>query len=75
MQADQTLDTKGLSCPMPVVKSKKSIDGMESGQILEIEATDKGAKNDLSAWAKSNGHELLQETEEEGVLKFWVKKG
>lgn len=75
IQVDQTLDAKGLSCPMPVVKSKKAIDGMESGQILEIEATDKGAKNDLSAWAKSSGHELLQETEEDGVLKFWVKKG
>jgi tRNA 2-thiouridine synthesizing protein A len=42
--------------------------------VLEIHATDKGAKNDLEAWAKSGGHELLQ-TEEGDVLKFWIKKG
>ncbi|WP_199868508.1 sulfurtransferase TusA family protein, partial [Virgibacillus senegalensis] len=48
---------------------------IESGQILEIHATDKGAKSDLTAWTKSGGHELLKNTEENDVLKFWIKKG
>ena len=47
----------------------------ESGQILEIHTSDKGAKNDFSAWAKSVGHELLKHEEENDVLKFWIKKG
>lgn len=75
MQADQTLDAKGLSCPMPVVKAKKAIDELQSGQVLQIDATDKGAKSDLAAWAKSSGNELMEETQEDGVLKFWIKKG
>jgi tRNA 2-thiouridine synthesizing protein A len=75
MNADKVLDAKGLACPMPIVKTKKAMDELESGQILEIHATDKGAKNDLAAWAKSGSHQLLQDAEEDGVLKFWIKKG
>ncbi|PLT30926.1 sulfurtransferase TusA family protein [Peribacillus deserti] len=75
MKADKFLDAKGLACPMPIVKTKKAMDQMENGQILEIHATDKGAKNDLSAWAKSGGHELVDHNEENGVLKFYLKKG
>ncbi|KMY48690.1 sulfurtransferase TusA family protein [Peribacillus loiseleuriae] len=72
---DQVLDAKGLACPMPIVKTKKAINALESGQVLEIHTTDKGAKNDLSAWAKSGGHELLKHEVENDVLKFWIKKG
>jgi tRNA 2-thiouridine synthesizing protein A len=72
--ANKVLDAKGLSCPMPIVKTKKAMDELESGQILEVHATDKGAKNDLKAWAQAVGHELLADTEENGVLKFWIKK-
>ncbi|MDC3417162.1 sulfurtransferase TusA family protein [Aquibacillus salsiterrae] len=75
MNADKLLDAKGLACPMPIVKTKKAINELNTGEVLEIHATDKGAKSDLTAWAKSGGHELLQDTEEDGVLKFWVKKG
>jgi tRNA 2-thiouridine synthesizing protein A len=75
MNADKLLDAKGLACPMPIVKTKRAIDELNSGEVLEIHATDKGAKSDLTAWAKSGGHELLQDTEEDGVLKFWIKKG
>ena len=58
------LDAKGLACPMPIVKTKKSMDILETGQVLEIHTTDKGAKNDLTAWARSGGHELLKIEEE-----------
>ncbi|WP_077324842.1 sulfurtransferase TusA family protein [Virgibacillus siamensis] len=74
MEATKLLDAKGLACPMPIVKAKKAIGEINSGDVLEIHATDKGSKSDLTAWAKSGGHELLQDTEENGVFKFWIKK-
>jgi len=75
MNADKLLDAKGLACPMPIVKTKKSMNDMETGQVLEIHATDKGAQADLAAWSRSGGHELVQSTEENGIFKFWIKKG
>ncbi|MFC0273462.1 sulfurtransferase TusA family protein [Metabacillus herbersteinensis] len=75
MDVTKVLDAKGLACPMPIVKTKKAMNELESGQVLEIHATDKGAKNDLTAWAKSGGHEFLNHEEENDVLKFWIKKG
>ena len=75
MKSDKLLDAKGLACPMPIVKTKKAINELEPGQVLEVHATDKGAKADLAAWSRSGGHELIQSAEEEGVLKFWIKKG
>jgi tRNA 2-thiouridine synthesizing protein A len=74
VQANKVLDAKGLSCPMPIVRAKKAMDELKSGQILEIHATDQGTKNDLKAWVKSVGHELIADTEENGILKFWIKK-
>lgn len=50
------------------------MDTLQSGQVLEIHVTDKGAKNDLSAWAKSAGHEMIDMVEEGDVLKFWIRK-
>ncbi|MFC2948155.1 sulfurtransferase TusA family protein [Virgibacillus sediminis] len=75
MEATKVLDAKGLACPMPIVRTKKAIEEINTGEVLEVHATDKGAKSDLTAWAKSVGHELLEDTEEDGVLKFWIKKG
>ncbi|WP_096200535.1 sulfurtransferase TusA family protein [Bacillus sp. FJAT-45350] len=75
MNSTKVLDAKGLACPMPIVRTKKAMTELESGDVLEIHATDKGAKNDLTAWAKSGGHELVQDTEGDGVFKFWIKKG
>lgn len=75
MNADKVLDAKGLACPMPIVKTRKAIKEIDSGQILEVQTTDKGAKSDLTAWAKSTGHELLDSKEESDVFTFWIKKG
>ncbi|WP_416151657.1 sulfurtransferase TusA family protein [Salipaludibacillus sp. HK11] len=75
MNVTKILDAKSLACPMPIVKTKKSIAELEIGQILEVHATDKGAKNDLVAWSKSGGHELIADEEEDGILKYWIKKG
>lgn len=74
MRADKVLDAKGLSCPMPIVKTKKAMDSLQSGQVLEVQATDKGSKSDLAAWAKSSGHTLLETKEEDGVLTFFIRK-
>ena len=75
MESTKLLDAKGLACPMPIVKTKKAIGELETGQVLEVHTTDKGSKNDLTAWAKSGGHEILKDEEENGVFKFWIKKG
>lgn len=75
MSVDKFLDAKGLACPMPIVKTKKAMNEIITGQVLEIHTTDKGAINDLSAWAKSGGHELIRHEEEDNVQKFWIKKG
>jgi tRNA 2-thiouridine synthesizing protein A len=75
MNADKVLDAKGLACPMPIVKTRKAIKEIESGQILEVQTTDKGAKSDLTAWAKTTGHELVESKEEYDVFTFWIKKG
>lgn len=55
-------------------QNKKAMNELESGQILEVHATDKGAKNDLTAWSKSGGHDLLEQTDEGDILKFWIQK-
>jgi len=75
MKATKVLDAKGLACSMPIVKTKKAINDLASGEILEIQVTDKGAKNDLAAWAKSGGHELINHEVDDDVLKFWIRKG
>lgn len=75
MNIDQTLDAKGMACPMPVVRARKVMKQMETGQVLEIEATDKGSVADLAAWSKSGGHELIEHTENAGVFTFLIKKG
>ncbi|GAK08006.1 sulfurtransferase TusA family protein [Geomicrobium sp. JCM 19038] len=75
MKITKVVDAKGMACPMPIVKTKKEMKQLESGDILEVQATDKGALKDFEAWAKSTGHELLQTKEADGVLTFHIKKG
>ncbi|GEN44688.1 sulfurtransferase TusA family protein [Alkalibacillus haloalkaliphilus] len=75
MNITKTLDAKGLACPMPIVRTKKAIDEVNPGEVLEVVATDAGAKSDLTAWTNSSGHELLEAKEEDGVYTFYVQKG
>jgi TusA-related sulfurtransferase len=75
MNADKMLDAKGLACPMPIVKTRKAMNDLQTGQVLEIHVTDKGAKADIAAWSKSGGHELVEMEEENDNLKFWIRKG
>jgi tRNA 2-thiouridine synthesizing protein A len=74
IKPDVVLDTKGLNCPMPVLKTKKAIDALTSGQILEVISTDAGSKSDISALLKRLGHELVEIKEDGGVIEFYIKK-
>jgi tRNA 2-thiouridine synthesizing protein A len=71
---DQELDACGLNCPLPILRAKKALAGLESGQILRIVATDPGAVKDFEAFAKQTGNELLETNEESGKFSFRVKK-
>ncbi len=75
MMADIVIDAKGLACPMPIVKAKKGIDSIQSGQVMELQTTDKGSMNDFQAWVNQTKHELIEAREENGVFTFLVKKG
>ncbi len=75
IKIDKTLDAKGLVCPMPLLKSKKAIDVLEPGQVLEILGTDEGSKIDLPGWCERVGHTYLGVKEEGGYFKFYIKKG
>ncbi|WP_085993141.1 sulfurtransferase TusA family protein [Oceanobacillus senegalensis] len=75
IQSNMQLDAKGLACPMPIVKTKKAITNLDEGQVLEVQATDKGSKADLTAWASSVGHQYLGTVEEGDVLYHYIRKG
>jgi TusA-related sulfurtransferase len=73
--ATETLDAKGESCPMPVVKTKQAIDDLDEGDVLEVLATDSGSMSDISGWAETaNGVELLDQQEDGDVFKHYVRK-
>jgi tRNA 2-thiouridine synthesizing protein A len=72
--ADVILDVRGLYCPMPILKTKKAIDGMDSGQILEVIATDSASKADIPAFLSRVGHELVDAGEKDGIFSFLIKK-
>ena len=74
MNITKTLDAKGLACPMPIVRTKKAIDTINSGEVLEVLVTDKGALNDFAAWSKAGGHTIVEQKEEAGVLYFYIQK-
>ncbi|MFH1033373.1 MAG: sulfurtransferase TusA family protein [Pseudomonadota bacterium] len=74
-KSDQVLDAKGLSCPMPILKTKKMLKEMKPGQILEIQGTDPGTRNDLPAFTSRSGDEFLGEEQHDGYISFFLKKG
>ena len=71
----ETLDVKGASCPMPVVKTKSAIDDLAAGEVLEVVATDPGSMSDIDGWADgTEGVELVDQTEGDDVYKHYVRK-
>ena len=71
---DQELDARGLNCPLPILRAKKTLNAMSSGQILKIMATDPGSVKDFEAFAKQTGNELLDSSELDGEFHFMLKK-
>jgi tRNA 2-thiouridine synthesizing protein A len=74
MKADQTLDCFGLMCPMPIIKTSQAFKKMKVGEVLEVNATDKGIKQDMPAWCKTTGNECLSIEEKGDEVKVYVKK-
>ncbi|MUV88657.1 hypothetical protein GJ629_01130 [Halapricum sp. CBA1109] len=71
----ETLDVKGESCPMPVVKTKQAVDGVGVGDVLEVLATDSGSMSDIEGWASgTDGVELLEQAEEGDVYRHYVRR-
>ncbi|WP_409254190.1 sulfurtransferase TusA family protein [Bacillus sp. SCS-153A] len=71
---NKVLDAKGLACPMPIVKTKKEMKDLEAGQVMEIQATDKGSTADIKAWATSTGNQYLGTVEDGDILKHYLRK-
>lgn len=74
IKANVILDAKGLSCPMPIVRTKKEMETLEDGQVLEVQATDPGSEADLKAWANSTGHQYLGTLKESELLRHFLRK-
>lgn len=71
---DQTLDTCGLKCPMPILKAKKALAKMESGQLLRVLATDPGAVRDFHFFGSQTGNEVVEQAEKNGVFSIVVRR-
>ena len=71
---DQILNAKGLACPLPILKTKKAVESLSKDQVLKVETTDPGSKNDMASWAKRTGNEILKLEEGSGTFTFYIKK-
>lgn len=74
IKEDQILDCTGMLCPMPIVKTRKAMNDLQSGQVLKMIATDAGSPPDIAAWSRQTGNELLLSTEDGGKFVFFLKK-
>ena len=72
--ADQDLDARGLNCPLPILRAKKALNDMQSGQVLKIVATDPGSVKDFQAFAKQTGNDLLSQAEADKQFTFFLKR-
>jgi tRNA 2-thiouridine synthesizing protein A len=71
---DEELDASGLNCPLPILRAKKALAGLDSGKVLRIIATDPGSVKDFEAFSKQTGNELLESKEAGGKFEFLIKK-
>ncbi len=74
MEKNAVLDCSGLSCPMPIVELAKKMNELQQGGILEMIASDVVAKEDVPAWCKRTGNQLLGADEKNNLLRFYIKK-
>jgi tRNA 2-thiouridine synthesizing protein A len=74
LQILQQVDARGLSCPMPIVKTAQAIKTIASGGLIEVLATDPGSVKDFAAWARTTGNALIEQTADGGVFRFVVRR-
>ncbi|HEY6280429.1 MAG TPA: sulfurtransferase TusA family protein [Burkholderiales bacterium] len=74
MNFDKEIDTRGLNCPLPILRTKKTLAEMTSGQVLKVLATDPGSVKDFQAFSRQTGNELLSQSETSGEFIFFMKK-
>jgi len=74
MQIDKEIDTSGLNCPLPILRAKKALSEMQSGQVLKVIATDPGAWRDFEAFARQTGNSILQQEKTEDQFLFWLSR-
>ena len=72
--AEHTLDARGLSCPLPILKARRALDGLDPGDTLEVLATDPGSVADFEAFCRSTGHDLLAAETDRGLFRFLLRK-
>jgi len=68
------LDARGLNCPLPILRTKKSMSSMANGEVLKVVATDPGSVKDMEAYAKQTGNEIVDSTESDGEFTFYIQK-
>jgi tRNA 2-thiouridine synthesizing protein A len=74
LQITQQIDARGLSCPMPIVKTAQAIKSMASGGLIEVLATDPGSVKDFAAWSRSTGNELVEQSTDGGIYRFVLRR-
>ncbi len=74
MPTSTVLDARGLKCPMPIVKTAQAIKTIPAGELLEVLATDPGAVADFAAWSRSTGNELVENSIQDGVYRFVLRR-
>lgn len=70
----QTLDTKGMNCPLPILKTKKAIKALSDGETLEVLSTDPGSVKDFEAFCRSTGNKLMESDEDDGIFRYVIEK-
>jgi len=71
---DQAVDARGLPCPLPILRAKKALAHMQSGQILKVQSTDPGSEQDFTIFAKQTGNALIATEQADGTFVFWLKR-
>ena len=74
LEISRHVDARGLSCPMPIVKTAQAVKTVESGDLIEVLATDPGSVKDFAAWARTTGNELIEQSSDGGVYRFVLRR-
>ncbi|MGH2428357.1 MAG: sulfurtransferase TusA family protein [Candidatus Limnocylindria bacterium] len=74
LQILQQVDARGLSCPMPIVKTAQTIKAIGPGSLVEVIATDPGSVKDFAAWSRTAGNELVEQSIDDGVFRFVIRR-